>query len=103
MEIIDRFKPNEFSPPPSVESVLLQLNSRGRPIIEADEQHHFEQLVQAGFAQPKLNKGLRTLFSKVQLRRLSADYRFGLDCNASDLSFSQWLGVFRYYMRQVKH
>jgi 23S rRNA (adenine-N6)-dimethyltransferase len=99
VEIIDRLATKEFTPPPSVESVFLQLGLRARSIIREEEASAYDQLLHVGFGRPTLSQSLKPLLSKIQLRRLASDYCFGVDDAPGSLMFEQWLGIFRFLQR----
>lgn len=102
LEIVDRLKKNEFHPPPSVDSVLLQMSYRGRPIV--NDQQAWLDFVEMGFrGATTILQALRPRLSKLQLRRLARDLRFSVEASPGDLLFEQWLGLFRFVERLRVH
>lgn len=97
LEIVQRLSRDAFSPPPSVESVVLHFAHRARPIIGLDQRARFQALLDHGFrGLPTVRQALKPLLSRVQLRRLAADFRFRDEDGPSALLFEQWLGIFRF-------
>ena len=97
LEIVARLKKAEFDPPPSVESVFLHMSHRGRAIIHRHEMQAYIDLIEDAFNRNMpLAKTLRSKLSKIQLRRLATDLRFSVDDMPANLTFEQWLGVFRF-------
>jgi 23S rRNA (adenine-N6)-dimethyltransferase len=100
VEIVDRLRRVDFDPPPSVESVLLWLHRRDRPLLDDVEARLYEQLIERAYTtNPSLSKATGRWLSKIQLRRLANDLRFGYDCAPTLLGFEQWLGLVRFINR----
>jgi 23S rRNA (adenine-N6)-dimethyltransferase len=100
VEIVDRLRRVDFDPPPSVESVLLWLHSRDRPLLCDSEARVYEQLIERAYsANMSLSRATGQWLSKIQLRRLATDLRFDHDCAPSQLAFEQWLGLVRFIDR----
>jgi 23S rRNA (adenine-N6)-dimethyltransferase len=97
VEIVDRLRRVDFDPPPAVESVLLWLNRRDRPLLDEAQSRLYLNLIERAYASNHtlLNVTGQWL-SKLELRRLASDLRFGVDCRPSVLSFEQWLGIVRF-------
>lgn len=100
LEIVDRLRRVEFDPPPSVDSVFVHFAHRIRPIISNGDRRLYEQWLSKVFAEgASVGKALRPSLSRVQLRRLAADLHFHLDSPPSELTFEQWLGIFRFWRK----
>lgn len=96
VEIIARLKRNDFSPPPSVDSVFMQMSHRGRPILHTRQYQRYMDLIETVFrSNSTILRVLRPKLGKLQIRRLASELRFSLDNMPSDLTFEQWLGIFR--------
>lgn len=103
LEVIDRLGRNEFDPPPSVDSVFLQMSHRGRPIIRQQESAAYLEMLESAFhSNWPVSRALNPGLSKVQVRRLASDLHFHVDDRAADLFFEQWLGIFRFSSRQKR-
>ncbi len=98
MEIARRLRPIDFDPPPRVDCVVLWLARRTRPLVEAGERRLYEDFIEGAFGSrgPRLRDGLRGILTHTQQMRLARDLRFTLDAPASQLSFDQWLQLFRF-------
>jgi 23S rRNA (adenine-N6)-dimethyltransferase len=100
MEMLDRLSRTDFSPPPAVDSVLLWMHQRPRPLLLVHELELYRALLDAVFLHPQssLQRGLRPWFSKLQFRRLGADLHFSEDASPGDLGFQQCLGLVRFIL-----
>ena len=102
IEIIDRLQRNDFDPPPKVDSVLLWMSRRGRPLLSRKETRRHDEILSSVFGSRHRSIGptFRPWLSKLQLRRLARDLKFDVDANISTLVFEQWLGIVRLASRQ---
>lgn len=97
LEIVDRLRRTDFDPPPRIDSVLLWMNLRNRPLLSPEETALYLDLVGSTLSSgAPLKQALRPWLSKLQTRRLAADLRFDGDDRASSLEFAQWLGILRF-------
>lgn len=97
LEIRQRLARDAFVPPPSVASAFLHLSRRPRPLIDMSERADYLALLEMGFrGQPTLRQALKPRITKVQLRRLAADFHFSDEAGPADLIFEQWLGIHRF-------
>ncbi len=100
VEISDRLRRVDFDPPPSVESVLLWLYRRDRPLLHDAEARIYLRLVEQSFADSRsVDHAARRWLSKIEIRRLGRDLRFDPNANPGALGFEQWLGIARYIAR----
>lgn len=93
VEIAHRLRRTDFDPPPRVDSVLLWLAHRARPLVADAERAAYE-----AFVTWALGGGatvLRRAFTAAQFARLVRDLRLDANAPPSALSFDQWLGLFR--------
>ncbi len=101
VEILDRLSPNEFNPPPKVQSVLLWLSRRGHALLSPAERRVYDEVLAGVFSEgATIRQAFRPWLSKIQLRRLAEDLRFDLNADISTLVFEQWLGVVRFVCRK---
>ncbi len=98
-QILYRFKREDFQPAPRVRAAFLRLKLREKPLISPQEEKEYADFVTFGFSQwrPTIGEALKRIFTKRQLVRLSRDLGFDLRAKPSDLTFEQWLGLFRYF------
>jgi 23S rRNA (adenine-N6)-dimethyltransferase len=96
-EIVHRFRRTDFHPVPGVDSVLLKIARRPRPLIEKDEVFAYREFVRLGFCRwrPNLRLALKREFSYKHWKRLARDLHFPLNAKPSELTFDKWLGLFR--------
>jgi len=86
---------------PAVDSVLLSIKRRTRPPIEMHEVASYRDFVHYGFARWKSNLRLafKNVFSYNQWKRLARDLQFPLNATPTELSFEQWLGLYRRFVK----
>ena len=103
-EVIRRFRKTDFEPIPSVETVLLKITKRREALVDQAAKNNYSWFVQLGFNRWRANlgKNFKAVFTYRQWRRLAHDLKFPLHAQPSDLTFSQWLGIFNFY-RQSAH
>lgn len=99
VEIVRQLRPSDFDPPPGVDTVVLWLARRTRPLVHEAERETYGRFVRSCFGQGgnTVVRCLRSSFTRVEIRRLGADLRFRLDAPPSHLTFGQWLGLFRFH------
>lgn len=99
--VLFRVPPRAFRPPPKVDSAVVALDVRPRPLVERGEIDGFLALVRAGFAAPRkrlrnsLAVGLRAEGSEVDALLAKA----GVDGERrpATLSIDDWRAVYRAY------
>jgi 23S rRNA (adenine-N6)-dimethyltransferase len=98
VEIIERLARADFSPPPAVDSVLIWMQLRRRPLLLEPEAELYRSLLNAVFLQAPDNpqRALRRWLSKLQFRRLAEDLCFPGDAAPGEIGFVQWLGIVRF-------
>ncbi|MGH7575323.1 MAG: 23S ribosomal RNA methyltransferase Erm [Longimicrobiales bacterium] len=99
VEIVRRLRRTDFDPPPRVDTVVLWLARRTRPLVHQAERTCYKRFVESCFGQggDTIRKCLRSTFTRAEIRRLGTDLRFPEDAPPSDLTFDQWLGLFRFH------
>jgi 23S rRNA (adenine-N6)-dimethyltransferase len=90
----------DFWPIPKVDSVLLSMKRRRRPLIEAQDIALYREFVEYGFGRwrPNLRLALKNVFTYKQWKHLARDLDFSLNATATDLSFEQWFGLYREFL-----
>lgn len=88
----------DFVPPPSVHSALLRIERRDAPLVATSEASAYRAFITTTFGHgaPEVTHTLRRYLTKRQVARLGHDLGFPRDCRASQLTFDQWLNVFRF-------
>ena len=73
----------DFTPPPAVDTVLLELKPREEPLLESTDREEYASYTQRCFAEQKF-------FAKQPLTRAGID----LSRKPSELSIEQWVKLF---------
>ena len=100
-QILYRLRRSDFWPMPNVDSVLLSIKRRARPLIETQDVASYRDFVQYGFGRwkPNLRLAFRPVFSYKQWKRMVHDLAFPLNATPTELSFEQWLNLYHYFRR----
>ena len=98
VEITRRLRRSDFEPPPAVDSVLLWLARRPRPLINQSQRLLYRDFVASSFGRHggTIRQCLRTVFTRHQIGHLARDLRFSPGASPSLLTFDQWLGLYRF-------
>lgn len=101
LEITHHFRRSDFTPAPSVEVVMLRIQKRGPPLIEARERQQYRDFVVYGFTsrQPDIEQTLRGVLSHRQCRQTLRQSEIAPDSTPSSISFPQWLQLYRQVAR----
>lgn len=97
--IVAHLRRTDFEPAPKVDSVLLRISRRDRPLIEMEEKCVYREFVSYGFGRWKscLRLAYKDVFTYKQWKRLSSDLGFPLSVTPTQLSFEQWIGLYMGY------
>lgn len=96
-----------FTPPPKVDSQIIQIKRRTTPLFPDVEPDHFFQLVRAGFSEKR--KKLRSSLSgglqitKVEADLLLQDAHIPVGARAQELTLQQWHSLYIIWDEQMKH
>jgi 23S rRNA (adenine-N6)-dimethyltransferase len=101
-QILSQLERSDFWPEPHVDSVFLSIKRRPRPLIEMQEVASYRDFVQYGFGRwkPNLRLAFKKVFTYKQWKRLAHDLDFPLSAKPTELSFEQWLGLYRGLMNR---
>ncbi len=96
LELLYRFRRNDFVPAPRVDVVMLRLRKRGPPLVSRDDMPLFRDFVTYCFTatQPSLRSTFNGIFTPRQLKRLSNNLDLDLAATPTSLCFEQWLCLF---------
>jgi 23S rRNA (adenine-N6)-dimethyltransferase len=99
-QIISQLRRTDFRPVPNVDSVLLSIKRRTRPLIGMQDIASYRDFVQYGFGRwkPNLRLALKNVFTYKQWKRLARDLDFPPGATPTELSFEQWLGLYHGFM-----
>jgi 23S rRNA (adenine-N6)-dimethyltransferase len=88
----------DFTPPPRVESAVLRITRRDAPLIPAREARRYRSFVETtlGHGSSDLAPSLRRYMTSRQVRRLLQGMNLGREVRTSQITFAQWLTVFRF-------
>jgi 23S rRNA (adenine-N6)-dimethyltransferase len=103
IRILHQFKRTDFTPAPSVDVVLLQIEAKKRPLLSKDLQTVYTKFVQYGFRmqQGSLKKNYKNIFTYKQWKRLARDLGFSTDAQPFDLNLRQWIELFTFFNEQI--
>ncbi|HEX3722154.1 MAG TPA: 23S ribosomal RNA methyltransferase Erm [Nitrolancea sp.] len=104
LSIAYRFRQADFVPPPRVAVVLLRFSKRGPPLIAAEEARGYRDFVTFGFTawKPTIGGAFETVLSRERLARLADQIGFSLRQKPSELTFDQWLTLYRAFRRVAR-
>ena len=95
-QILYLLRRTDFWPMPNIDSVLLSIKRRTRPLIETQDVASYRDFVQYGFGRwkPNLRLAFKHIFTYKQWKRLAGDLEFSLNATPTELSFEQWLDLY---------
>ena len=104
-QILYQLRRTDFSPMPAVDSVLLSIKRRTRPLIEMHEVASYHDFVQYGFGRwkPNLKLAFKSVFTYKQWKRLARDLHFPVNATPTELSFEQWLDLYHGFVKWTKY
>ncbi len=86
-----------FEPPPKVDSQILVLKLRDKPLIEQNDIEGFFKLIKSGFSQPrkKLISNLKTSLNidEQKLKDIFQKLKLDVNTRAQELSLEQWASI----------
>jgi 16S rRNA A1518/A1519 N6-dimethyltransferase RsmA/KsgA/DIM1 with predicted DNA glycosylase/AP lyase activity len=93
----------DFRPFPAVDCLLLAVTRRSRPVLTARDEVAFTRLLNRGFrgGRGSLRKNLDPLVSRSRFQALARDADFAPESSPGNLTFEQWLAVFRATARRL--
>lgn len=100
LKIVREFRRTDFEPVPSMDVVLIHIARRARPLISEENTWKYQQFIRFGFTawRKDLKIAYKRVFSYEQWKRLSKNLHFSLKAVPTDLTFEQWLGLFKYFL-----
>jgi 23S rRNA (adenine-N6)-dimethyltransferase len=95
-QILVQLRRTDFTPVPNVDSVLLRISRRPQPLIDRDVAR-YRDFVEYGFGRwkPNLRLAFKDVFTYKQWKRLTRDLDIPFNATPTDLTFEQWLGLYR--------
>lgn len=90
-----------FTPPPKVDSQVIILKTRSRPLVEPEDEKKFFRIVKAGFSakRKKLRSSLAGSLhlSKLEIEEILARANVSPEARAQELSIDDWISIMRNY------
>ena len=101
--IIREFERADFEPVPDVDVVLLHVQRRKNPLVLQENAMTYNDFIRKGFGAWKkhLKAAYKNVFTYVQWKTLSQNLHFPIKATPTQLTFEQWLGVFKFYLGNV--
>ena len=101
-QIVAELKRTDFEPVPEVDSVLLRIERRREPLLKKEDAALYREFVRYGFGRWKrhLRSAFKPVFTYKQWKRLSQDLYFPLNATPTELTFEQWLGLFKAFKQR---
>jgi 23S rRNA (adenine-N6)-dimethyltransferase len=101
-QIVAGLKRTDFDPAPDVDSVLLRIARRREPLLQKEDAALYREFVRYGFGGWKrhLRSAFKPVFTYKQWKRLSRDLHFPLNATPTELTFVQWLGLFKAFKQR---
>lgn len=105
VSILHYFKRSDFSPMPSVDSVLLRLQRRSSPVVDSKHLVSFKDFTAYGYLKHSQSvlKGLLNIFSYYELMKVSKACNIDLDQKSSTLIASDWVRIFNFINQSMFH
>jgi 23S rRNA (adenine-N6)-dimethyltransferase len=103
LSILHALRSTDFRPAPKANVVLLRIRKRCHPILTAGEERKYRDFLHFVFSEhgAEIAARLGGIFTRRQIRRLARDNGFPMSARIVELSFAQWLAVFRHYLAGV--
>ena len=105
LSVLHTFRRTDFCPAPKVNVVLLRIRRRHSPMLCPEEELKYRDFVHFVFSEHggDVAARLRPIFTRRQLTRLARDNGFVMSARVTELSFPQWLAIFRHYLEGVAY
>lgn len=102
-EVIHRFDHNDFFPKPMIDVVLMRIEKRTKPLIEAKDKKIYEDFIVYAFNQfkPNVIEGLAKVIGKDSMVRLANQLGFKRSSKPSELDYSHWEGIFTHLLTKT--
>lgn len=97
LEIFHRFRRDDFKPKPKVESVMLRIRKKDKPLVKREDIKLYELLIKQGFGGGRrIKQNLTLAFTLGQLKNLAKEHGFKINDKPSDLILEQWIAIFKF-------
>ena len=104
LKITRSFRKTDFWPVPRVDVVMVHIEKLNPPLIPSSDMPTYGKFIRLGFWawRKDLKSNYKHVFTHRQWKRLSHDLKFPIRAKPSDLRFRQWLGLFKFYRRNIQ-
>lgn len=101
LKVVYRFRPCDFVPEPDVDAVLLKISRLERDAVPPHLYPEWHNFINQGFCswRPNLRIAFKNKFSYKRWKSVSRELGFSLNAKPSELSFDQWLGLFKSFKK----
>jgi 23S rRNA (adenine-N6)-dimethyltransferase len=101
LSVTQPFSRRDFVPAPDVDLALLRIARKATPDVAAEDADAWRRFVRYALARPRPDawRTFRGLVSNLQWRRLAQDLAIAPHALRTELTYDQWLGVFRFVQR----
>ena len=99
-DLVWHFNAKDFFPVPGVDIVLVQFEKRQCRLVSAKDYHAYREFVTffRDRADKPVKKVLTELFTWTQFKRLSSLVNIDYRGSPAELSFTQYLAIFQFYL-----
>jgi 16S rRNA A1518/A1519 N6-dimethyltransferase RsmA/KsgA/DIM1 with predicted DNA glycosylase/AP lyase activity len=96
VSVVHRFRPHDFAPPPTVETVLMRMRKRGPPLIEHRDGALYRDLIAYIFTawQPTIGHALEKTLGRQAVRRIERGAAVTLGVPPSHMWPDHWMELF---------
>jgi 23S rRNA (adenine-N6)-dimethyltransferase len=104
IKVIHKLRRTDFRPIPKVDSVLLRIKKREKPLVPVVQTQLYRDFVVYGFNQwkPTLREAMNKIFTDKQFSKLANNLGFSKSDKPTELDFGKWLGLFNYLAEHVQ-
>jgi len=103
LSILHALRNTDFRPTPKAKIVLLRMGRRQHPVLTAAEERRYRDFLCLVFSEHGADVAmrLRRVFTRRQIGRMARENGFAMSARVVDLSFGQWLAIFRRYVAEA--
>lgn len=97
VDVLHRFRREDFTPPPSVDAVFVRLHKRGPPLLSARDRQLYRDLVVAAYTsrRPSIGDALVRYLGSRSMRLLSAVSGIDARSHPSELTLGDWIQLYK--------
>ena len=105
IEMLHEFVPEDFRPTPKARIVFVHFKPKVKKDILSDNAKAYKDFLAFTFTAngQSIKDKLKKIFSYEQFKRASKDIGFFLNCLVNELSYQQWLSLFKIYIKYISN